>query len=654
MAVCALLRKCPVVSFVSWFHNVRGKSLLSALFTGLLLLGAPVLALAQGPPPSIIGPQMGPEFGNQASATKGDVTLRINIVDENKQPLKQQSLVRITNQANGRVFFQTTRGGSTAFNELPGATYLLEVGAAGYLGMHQEVPLGGQRDVTHTITLVRDPAAVDLSLKDPAQLPAKARKAAEKGIQALVLSNFVEAQKQLEVANRIFPNNSSINFLLAYLALQQKDLALELSYLKKAIQLDPKNLQAQNLLGQYYYKQSEYAHAAAAEEIVVESSPKSVVARKVLATSYLKLEEFEKARQQAQWLVDNGGSEGSSARLVLGQALVGLGKYAEAATTLKAYLDEQPVSSITPQVKDLVAQLEAQGKAKAAGIADPELAADTGSASNAGLPPDIDSLTPTVAAGVACPANIFKAMADPTKSLVESIAQFSAVEHMVHENLSAQGTPRNRETREYNYVVSINEPLPGTLAVQEYRDAGDLEMPDKITTTGLAVLAIAFHPTFRDDFELRCEGLGDWNGQPAWLVHFRQLEEKPSRLRTYVVGGNNYPVRLKGRAWILADKLQVVHLETDLVRSVPEIKLLVEHTSVNYGPVQFKKHGTELWLPTSAEMYVHFGNRRFRRTENFDHYMLFATDATDKAKMPKGTTAEPETPTRSSGPSMSQ
>ena len=214
------------------------------------------------------------------------------------------------------------------------------------------------------------------------------------------------------------------------------------------------------------------------------------------------------------------------------------------------------------------------------------------------------------------------------------MSQFSAIEHMVHENLSPQGTPGNRETRQFNYVVSIIAPAKGALMIQEYRDAGDLEMPDNITTTGLPVLAVAFHPLFRDDFEMHCEGLGDWDGEAAWLVHFRQLDDRPGRLRTYVVNKNNYPVRLKGRAWIRADNLQIVHLETDLVRAIPEIRLMTEHTSITYGPVQFKKSNAALWLPKSAELYVHFGKRRFYRSESFDHFMLFATDAVDKAKLP--------------------
>jgi tetratricopeptide (TPR) repeat protein len=603
-----------------------------------------------------IGTSLSGEFGNQADSTRGDITIRITIVDEKQQPLKQQSVVRITNQGNGRIFFQTTKSSSTAFNQLPPGKYLIEVGSAGFLGMHKEVDMGANRDLTETIALVRDPAAVSLTLKDPAQLPPKARKEAEKGLQALEFSNFLEARKRLEIANRMSPGNSSINFLLGYLALQQKDQAQELEYLTTAIKLDPNNLQAQNLLGQLYFRQDNYAKAAATEQIVVDGSPHSVVARKVLANSYLKLGKYEKARENAQWLVDNGGSEGASARLVLGQSLVSLQKYDEAVPVLKTYVEEQPTSPVSRQVRELIAELEsvhAGPRAKLTGINDPDLAGDAPFAANAGIPLNVDAQKPQVASGVACPANIMKAMADPSKALVDSIAQFSAIEHMVHENLSTQGAPRNRETRDYNYVVAIAEPMPGILTVQEYRDAGDLEMPDKITTNGLAVLAIAFHPLFRDDFEMRCEGLGDWNGQAAWVVYFRQMEEKPSRLRTYVVGGNNYPVRLKGRAWVLADKMQVVHLETDLLRSVPEIRLDLEHTSVNYGPVQFKRGGSDLWLPTTADMYVHFGNRRFHRSESFDHYMLFAIDASDKAKVPKSSSDSPK-PTNNSGPSISQ
>ena len=642
-----ILENCRAVCrFGKWYPHtaVDPRQALKARFrlAGALLVALIVifagepLSHAQGIPTS-----MGPGMPGTPIATRGGATLRVSIVDENKKPLKQQSLIRVTNQATGTILFQTTNASEAKFADLPAANYLIEVGAAGYLGMHEEIAITDiAYDMTKTVTLSRDPAAVELKLKDAGQLPSKARKEAEKGLQALELANFLEARKHLEAANHLYPSSSSINFLLGYLALQQKDQDRELEYLTAATKLDPTNVPAQNLLGQLYYQRGDYAHAVAAEEIVIASNGESLIARKVLANSYLKLKQFQKARENSEWIVEKGGSEGASARLILGQALAGLQQYRAAIETLKAYLDGEQASSVAPQVRNLIAQLEKQesqgaGANANAGIGDPELTGESeSSAGNAGMPSDIDAQKPSLAAGVPCPANILEITANPSKALVDSVAQFSAVEHMVHENLSPQGTPGNRETRQYNYVVSISEPTQGTLIIQEYRDSGDLDMPDKITTTGLPVLAIAFHPFFREDFEMRCEGLGDWNGQAAWLVHFRQFDEKPSRLRTYVVNKNNYPVRLKGRAWIQADNLQIIHLETDLVRAIPEIHLMTEHTSVSYGPVQFKKSGADLWLPTSAELYVHFGKRRFYRSETFDHFMLFATDAVDKAKLP--------------------
>ncbi len=587
-------------------------------------------------------------------ASRSGASLQVTVLDENNKPLKQQALLRLTGRATGRVLFQTTRGSAATFTDLPADTYLLEVGAVGYLGTHRDVALTDVAyDAKETIILALDPASVDLKLKDPAQLPSKARKEAEKGIQALELSNFVEARKHLEAANRAYPSSSSINFLLGYLALQQRDQERELDYLTVATKLDPANIPAQNLLGQLYYQRGDYVRAAAAEEIVVAGSRDSLIARKILANSYLNLKQYEKARQNAQSMVDMGGSEGASALLILGQALAGLQQYEAAIQALKTYLAGKPTSTAEPQARQLLAQLEKQvsdGGTSAkldVGRGDPNLLADIeSSAGSAGMPADIDAVKPSIAAGVPCPANIVGLTANPSKALVDSVAQFSAVEHMVHENISPDGTPRSRETRQFNYVVSLGETPQGGLTVDEYRDADNLDMPGQIKTTGLAVLAIAFHPAFRDDFEMHCEGRGDWNGQAAWLVHFRQMDNRPSRLRTYVVNKNNYPVSLKGRAWIGADNLQIVHLETDLVRPLPEIHLMTEHTSVTYGPVRFKNGDTDLWLPTSAELYVHFGKRRFYRSANFDHFMLFATGASEKVKVPnpassQGPTANP-------------
>ncbi len=614
-------------------------------FLLLLTSIAATTAYAQrtyGPPQVPTG--MDSSVNNSATiSTRAGATIHVKIVGENGKPLKQQSLIRITSESTGVVMFQSTKDSETSFPNLQAANYLLEVGAAGYLGMHEQIPVKDIAfDATETVILHRDPAAVDLTLRDAADLPSKTRKEAEKGVQALELSSFMEARKHLEIANHQYPSSATINFLLGYLALQQKDSDHELSYLTKALELNPHHVQAQNLLGQLYYQRHDYAHAAEAEEVVVANNGESAIARRVLANSYLQLKQYEKARQHAQWAVDKGGAEGTAAKLVLGQALAGLHQNDEAIKTLNAYVENEPPGAVSPKLREEIEQLK---KRVASGnneqgtvIGDP--AADAEEADTVpgmGMPSDIDSRKPSVVASVQCPSNLLEMAAKRSKELVDSVAQFSAIEDMVHESLTPQGMPRSRETRKFNYLVSITEPQDGPLIVQEFRDAagGVLDMPEQISTTGLAVLAIVFHPTYQSDFQMDCEGLGEWNGRPAWLVHFRQKDDRPSRIRTYVVSGTNYPVRLKGRAWLAADNFEMLHLESDLVRPVPEIRLMAEHTSVSYGPVEFKKTNTDLWLPKSADLYVHFAKHRFHRSENFDHFMLFATDATDKPNLPK-------------------
>ncbi len=627
-----------------------------AVLIGSMAFLVPQYSLAQSPGIPSPGYHMGvgtpmsnTPTGDIPSDTRRSVTIRVTVLDTDKQPLKQQVLVRLTNQSTGAAFFEIARGTEAIFLNLSAGKYLIEAGSAGYVARHETASIPDlAHDFSETIYLARDPAAVSLSLGDEKELSGKARKNGQKGLEALQLGNFTEAHKYLEAADReSSSSSSSVNFLLAYVALQQKDETRELQYLLTSVKLDPHNLQAQNLLAQLYYRRADYTHAVQAANVVLARSGDSVMARKVAANSYLKLGQYEKARENAQWLIDHGGSEGASARLILGQALADLGKYAEAIPVLKAYLEAEPTSSVASQVTQLIAELE-QAKAQTTGIADPDLDAAGGATARVGMPSDVDAEKPTVAAGVQCPANLLQKTGGPAQMLVDSVAQYSAIDHMVHENISPEGTPRNRETRQYNYVVSISETGHDVLHIKEYRNADNLEMPDNVTTNGLAVLAVAFHPLFRHDFAMRCEGLGQWNGQATWVVYFRQLDDKPSRLRAYVVGGNYYPVNLKGRAWISAQNFQIVHLETDLVKGIPDIRLRTEHTSVDYGPVLFKHSGTDLWLPKSADMYVNIGKLRFHRSENFDHFMLFATDATQTARPAKS--ADSSNPPANSGP----
>ena len=154
------------------------------------------------------------------------------------------------------------------------------------------------------------------------------------------------------------------------------------------------------------------------------------------------------------------------------------------------------------------------------------------------------------------------------------------------------------------------------------------DLPDNIVTTGFVTLALIFHPDMRDNFQISCEGLGTWGGEPTWVMYFRQRDDKPSRFADYKVGKQTYPMRLKGRAWITVSNSQIVRIESDLTAPLP--LLSVQHQIAEYGPVHFAKKDVNMWLPQTVDIYLDLNKHRYHRRHSFEHYMLFSVDADEK------------------------
>ena len=156
-------------------------------------------------------------------------------------------------------------------------------------------------------------------------------------------------------------------------------------------------------------------------------------------------------------------------------------------------------------------------------------------------------------------------------------------------------------------------------------------------TRGLPALVLIFHPYYAGSFSMKCEGLANWNGQRVWQIYFRQRADKPNKIRSYKMGlnGPSHPVALKGRAWFLADTFQIVGMQTDLIDTLPDIRLTVDHAIVEYGPVHFASRGVDMWLPRTAELYSDSRGKRIHRRSSFTNYLLFAVDDKEKISAPK-------------------
>lgn len=254
------------------------------------------------------------------------------------------------------------------------------------------------------------------------------------------------------------------------------------------------------------------------------------------------------------------------------------------------------------------------------------------------IPPGIDSAVPGVQPGATCPlAQVVSGAGRRMKELVENLQKFDATEQIEHFNVDAAGSRSYPETRTFDYLVIITLSDAGVFLLDEYRNGriDNTQFPAQIATTGLASMALIFHPSQVSGFNLTCEGLGQWNGRPAWQVHFTQRADRPNRTREYVVGQEHFPVPLKGRAWIDAGTYQVLRWESELMKPVKEIDLTQEYMAIDYGPVQFQTHNRQLWLPLDAEVYWERHGHRYYRRHSFSNFKLFEVQTAQQIQSPE-------------------
>jgi len=577
--------------------------------------------------------------------------IEINVFAErNGTHLDRQAVLKLVDRFSQKPVWVTTDDHAQGrFTNIAYGTYDVEASAVGYISARRELVISpANMQSVIDMVLQRDPFAVNLDVGTGTVSP-RARKEVKHAVQALKSGNLKDAEKHLDEAYKAAPTDANLNFLMGYLWFQKKDYARAITYLNASTNVNARDGQALTLLGRAGLEQSDYPVARSALEQAVLADAENWLPHNLLAYTYLHQRDYSKARDEAQVSITKGKNTAVSSQVILGEALLNLGQPAEGLQALKSFLDQAPQHPLAEQVRKAIAQVETSNSS-------PQPAKNLVSAnqSQPGInvlaalpppnfsvkpwkPPGIDEIKLSVVPDVACPADtVIEESGKRAQELVADVTRFAAIEDLFHQSVDEFGNPSRTETRKYNYVASITEPEPGYLEILEYRadQLAASDVPDNLASTGFAALALVFHPHVRDSFDMKCEGLGNWQGQATWLVRFQQRDDRPNRMHSYKVGNRTYPVRLKGRAWITSDKFQIVRMEAEAVAPVPEIELASEQQIVEYGPVPFPRKNATLWLPKSAEIYFDFHKHRYYRRHSFDHYMLYSVDTQEKRKEP--------------------
>ena len=567
----------------------------------------------------------------------------------------------------------TNESGLAQFQGLLEGEYIVEVSSRGFRSVLEDASINvGHRNEAFGVMLIADgPIAKN---GHAGGTSGKALKEMEKGLTSMQTGKLNDAEQHLKKAQELAPKNADVNYLVGVLYMRRGKSAEAREYLQKAVDAAPNHAPALLALGQAEIQQRDYAKAAENLERGVQLQPTAWRAHYLAGLASYQMRDYEKALEEGQAAVASGQDKTGGSLLLVGQAQAALHQRDAALATFNQYLKQQMDGSRTAMVRREIEKLNGasgQGKVELASAVSPTGPGNGGSSSDVAslnigsaddameiadlpdlpalplttetkwAPPDVDEEKLVFDSGAdACSLDSITAKTGArVEELVKNVDRFTATEDMEHTALSPLGLQVSHETRQFNYLVEIRKSGAQDLDVQEYRDGSVSvqQFPAHMGTVGLPTLVLVFHPYYQPKYDFKCEGGASWNGRKVWVVHFQQKADSHSEMLVYHVNGRFFPVGMKGRAWIDMETSQILAMESDMIKAIPEIRLMRDHQLIEYGPVAFANAGTNMWLPKSADWYCSISGHRYHRRHSFSNFLLFSIDDSQKLGKPKQT-----------------
>jgi tetratricopeptide (TPR) repeat protein len=556
-----------------------------------------------------------------------------------------------------------------------GSGYEVVVEAKGYETQRQYVILAAGSSATARVNvyLVPNGRPEDTFARPPGHflLSPRAQHEVDEAIRDLKSSKTAPARKHLETALKMAPSHPGVNYLMGLSYLKDHDTDKAVPYLEKSLSIDPSELQPRLALASVRYQQGRYSEAIDLLKDAVASGTGAWEAQWVLAACYLHMKNYEEARRHAEESLKADKKKASGVRLVLGEALAGLGRRPEAIKELQRFVKE---NSHDPEKARVLAMMEelrkpappspepavassqpapASNPAKSTGTNDGATKFRAGAKfpsrtvppvvkpvaapapppavprNEDWAPPDVDAIKPPIISSRACSLSaLLKHAGRTTVSWVKDLQEFTATEEYQSVEIRRHGQVEKPFEKKFEYLVFINKPRPNTISVEEMRkpEPNLAAMGAPVVALGSPALALVFHPLFAHDYVWSCDGLGEWKGKPAWIVRFTQRTDRPTTsLQSFEQPDGSSLLPLKGMAWLSEKGDHVMHLETELVNPMPEVRLERQHFSIDYGEVAFRSHPVKLWLPESVDLYIKYRGHSYHNYARYSHFLLFWT-----------------------------
>jgi Flp pilus assembly protein TadD len=279
------------------------------------------------------------DSGSQSMAPRTDrPEISVTVRDTSGEPITAAGTVKLLHEGlpadeaaltKGRAFFGLRNFGN----------YSLVVEVTGYKS--------AQKDVDATVAMRYE---VDVNLRrdsDTDQTPGapgkpilapKAKEALDKALKALGENNLSEAEKHVAEAAKLAPGHPDVLYVQGVLYLNQQKWVQAESALEKASQMAPTSAQVLSALGMAFADEGKYAEAIPPLEKSLQLGAGTWETHWTLGRSYYHRQQYDKALTTSQLALTESNGKAPQIELLVAQSLTAVGKYEDAAQSLRDFL----------------------------------------------------------------------------------------------------------------------------------------------------------------------------------------------------------------------------------------------------------------------------------------------------------------------------
>lgn len=221
-----------------------------------------------------------------------------------------------------------------------------------------------------------------------------------------------------------------------------------------------------------------------------------------------------------------------------------------------------------------------------------------------------------------------------TKQVAEFLDEISDVkcsEQVTQTKLDKNGHTIYSERNTFDYFVLLQGTGDDLLLNEsrladkhtEQRNKKNLPM---LITNGFSMLMLIFHPYYRNSFEFQTMPDEIQDGHRLARVHFTHVRGTRTPV-ALAVRGREFPLEIRGDAWIDPESAQVARIQLDLVQDMSDVGLKTIAAEITYAPLQLPGWKQAYRFPNVATVDVETLRQRWRNVHTFTRYKRFVVDA---------------------------